>query len=257
MLDRQQVLAAIRAAIEPLPYALAMWEGGAPSFNRADEWSDIDLQIVTEDERLDEVFPILEAALQSLSPIDLKYELARPTWHGHAQAFYRLKQAGPYLLLDLVVMKRSAKEMFLTSEIHGQALVHFDKVAIVQPPPLDWVAHNKILRARLQILCTKFDLFQSMVWKETNRGNGIEALTFYQAYTLSPLIELLGIRYRPARYNFGTRYIYYEFPPEVVRHLEALYFVPGPDQIPALQKQAGRWFRELADEAQEWLITQP
>ncbi len=253
MLDRNQILTAIRAAIEPLPYALAMWEGGAPAFQRTDEWSDIDLQIVAEDERVDDIFPILETALLALSPIELKYEIPRPTWHGHAQAFYRLKEAGPYLLLDLVVIKRSAKEMFLTPEIHGQVVVHFDKAGVVQPPPLDWEAHRQGLRARLATLRTTFDLFQSLVWKETNRGNAIEAIAFYNGYTLRPLLELLGMRYRPARYNFGTRYVYYDFPPEVVRRLEALYFVPGPAELPLLQKQAGRWFRELAEEVQNQL----
>ncbi len=34
---------------------------------------------------------IVERALESVSPIALRFEVPQPTWHGHYQAFYRLR----------------------------------------------------------------------------------------------------------------------------------------------------------------------
>jgi len=39
---RSSILSALRAALEPLPFVHAMWEGGAAAFGRVDEWSDGD-----------------------------------------------------------------------------------------------------------------------------------------------------------------------------------------------------------------------
>lgn len=250
---RQEILQAIRSQVEPLPYVLAMWEGGAPAFDRTDEWSDIDLQIVAADDRVDETLAEVERAILQISPIDLRYELPKPTWHGHTQAFYRLKDAGPFLLIDLVVMKLSAQERFLTPEIHGEAVIHFDKTGIVQTPHLDQDSHRKALISRLQTVCLLFDLFQSMTTKELNRKNWIEAFAFYQAYTIRPLVEVLGMLYRPARSNFGTRYVYYDFPMEISKRLERFYFVSSPENLWELRAEAERWFWETTRSVEDRL----
>ncbi|MBF8284247.1 MAG: Nucleotidyltransferase protein, partial [Anaerolineales bacterium] len=41
-ITRSSILTALRAALEPLPYVHAIWEGGAAAFGRVDEWSDCD-----------------------------------------------------------------------------------------------------------------------------------------------------------------------------------------------------------------------
>ena len=39
---RSSILTTLRAALEPLPYVHAMWEGGAAAFGGVNEWSDGD-----------------------------------------------------------------------------------------------------------------------------------------------------------------------------------------------------------------------
>jgi len=84
-----------------------------------------------------------------------------------------------------------------------------------------------------------------MPLKELGRGNWVEALVFYNNATLKLLVELLRIRYRPAQSTFHTRYIYYDFPEEVVRRLERLYFVANPEELAAKRSEAEAWFFEL------------
>src|SRR5512145_3347859 len=59
--DRQALLATLGSALHPLPYVQAMWEGGAAALGRVDRWSDVDLQVATDDDQVDQVFPVVEA----------------------------------------------------------------------------------------------------------------------------------------------------------------------------------------------------
>ena len=70
--SRDEITVAIAAALEPLDYVYAMWEGGAVAFDRADEWSDIDICISADDDRIEEPFAVVEKALGSIAPIELK-----------------------------------------------------------------------------------------------------------------------------------------------------------------------------------------
>jgi hypothetical protein len=223
-----------------------MWEGGAAALGRLDGYSDIDLQLAVDDSAVDTVWSELERELAALSPIELKYELPRPTWHGHAQAFYRLRDASPYLLLDLVVMKASAEEKFLTPEIHGRVVVHFDKTGVVAPEPLDRAAHDLRLRGRQSALVATFELFRILTWKEIHRGHDLEALAYYQSFTLRPLVELLRIRHCPERHNFFLRYADHDLPPPVVARLRPLAFIADVESLRSAQEAAERWFTETA-----------
>jgi hypothetical protein len=243
-LTRETILTALENALKPLPYIHAMWQGGAASFNRVDEWSDIDLQVVADDDRIADVFKVVEDTLRTLSPIDLQYDFPQPTWHGHHQTFYRLQNASPFLLLDFVAMKLSNENRFLQPEIHGTAIINFDKSDLVKTPPLDIDAHLKAIQGRIDTLRALFEMFQVLTLKEIHRKNSIEAIAFYQSWTLRPLVEVLRIRHDPARYNFHTRYVQYDLPQDDVVRLEPLFFITNLQDLEAKFKQASDWFRE-------------
>jgi hypothetical protein len=246
MLTRETILTALRAALEPLDYVHAMWEGGAAAFDRVDAWSDVDLMVDADDERAGDVLAATERTLVGLSPIRLKHELPQPTWHGHAQTFYQLRDTSAFLTIDFVVLKHSSPRKFLEPEIHGRARVHFDKAGLVRSvAPVDAEALARQLRDRLETLRVTFELFQPLVIKELNRRNHVEAAAFYQGFTLRPLLEALRIRHCPARHNFHTRYVYYDLPAEVVQALEPLFFPASPDDLARKREQAERWFHEV------------
>jgi hypothetical protein len=253
---RKEVLAALTGALQPLDYVHALWEAGAVSFGRVDEWSDIDLQAVVDDEHVEDTFGVVEKALESVSPIDLMYRLPEPTWHGHSQVFYRLERASPFLLLDFVVMKASAGNRFLAPEIHGQPRVYFDKTGAVVFEPFDAEAFAEGVRKRRSDLAVLFDLFGILTDKELNRGNDIEALAFYHAYTLRPLLQLLRMIHDPTRHNFHTRYVHYNLPQSAVERLRGLYFVKDGDELADKQREAQAWFRELLAQHNEGPFTE-
>lgn len=244
-LTRSQLLTAVQAALQPLPHVQALWQGGAAAFNRVDDWSDIDLMIAVDDDHVPETVATFEVTLTTLSPITLRYELPPNNWHGHWQAFYQLERASPFLMLDVLIMKRSATNRFLETEIHGQATVHFDKIGFTTVPPIDRAMWQARLKARVEVLRVLFPLFQPLVLKELHRHNHMEAVAFYQAYTVRPLVELLRIQHTPFHYDFYARYLYSELPPELVARLEPLFFLTDAADLSRKREQAEAWFNEV------------
>ena len=86
-IGRDEILRVLDRALSPRPEVQAMWEGGAAALGRVDVYSDIDLQVAVDDPQVDAIWPAIESALAAISPIEIKYELPRHTWHVHAQAF--------------------------------------------------------------------------------------------------------------------------------------------------------------------------
>lgn len=248
LLTRQQIISALTQALEPQPFIYAMWEGGSAAFDRVDEWSDLDIQVDVADEQVPRVFELVEAALLTISPIQQKYEVPQPTWHGHHQTFYRLENASPFLIVDLAVMKHSSTQKFIELERHGKAIVLFDKANVINPPPLDQAAHLQEMHASLDQLEQRFEIFHNFTEKAIYRNNPIEAVVLYHAFILRPLVEVLRMKYQPDRYDFGPRYLKYDLPVEVVQQLERLYRANALDELLPAYIFACDWFRQTAAE---------
>ncbi len=247
-IDRHHLLAQIKTALEPDEGALAMWEGGSAAFGKADQWSDVDVVVVCADDAVDAVFDTVEAALGELSPIDLVWRVPQPTWHGHGQRFYRLKDAPDHLLVDLVVMKQSADyARFLIPERHGRPVVQFDKAGLVSAAPLDTDAWQVKLDDELADLRVRFPMLQCLVRKELQRGRPLDALNYYFGLTLTPLLRVLGMRYRAYRYDFGRRYTRDDFPAAVADEVEALHFVADADDLAQKHERAEELFWQTVD----------
>jgi hypothetical protein len=241
-ITREQVIDALIGTLKPLPYVHALWEGGAAAWNRLDQWSDIDVQADADLDRISDVFDETEKALTQLSPIELLYALPEPTWHGHSQRFYKLRDASEFLLIDYVVMRHGQGERFNEVERHGNPLVHFDKSGVVTQSRVERGPWLERLQSRLDSLKTLFPMFQSLTKKELARGNDIEAVAFYYAYTLRPLVEMLRIRHVPFMHDYSTRYVHYDLPEELVRQLNQLYYVGNAQELEAKREQAERLF---------------
>jgi hypothetical protein len=63
-----------------------------------------------------------------------------------------------------------------------------------------------------------------LIEKELVRGHRLEALGYYQAL-LRALIELLGMRHRPDRFDYGWRYVESELPADAQALIRRYAFV--------------------------------
>jgi len=251
--SRAEVIDACRDAVEPMPTVLAMWEAGSTAFGRADEWSDLDLYVLAEDEAVDDVLSALEGALDSTAGIAAAHRAPEPTPHGHAQAFYRLTDAVPFLVVDLVVLRRSVPERFLERQLHGTPVVLFDRTGEIVATELDGDAHRAALEQRLTALRERFEVFQAFVTKEVRRGNAIGAIEAFHVLTMRPLVEVLGMRHVPERSSYGAHYAHLDYPRPAVDRLARLWYPAGVGSVEAHRAEAESWFYEVADDVADRL----
>ena len=101
-IDRATLQRTIQDALEPLDDVTALFEGGSTAFGRDDDWSDIDLTADVTPGQEEAAFAAVEAALESLAPIELRWVLPVPSWHGMHQRFYRLAGSPAHLMVDLI-----------------------------------------------------------------------------------------------------------------------------------------------------------
>ncbi len=247
--SRTDVVQALEAALRPLDYVDAFYEGGAAAWRRIDPWSDVDLYVIVEDGRTEEAFATIEASLERLAPIEGTYVVEGLHSEGLAQKFYHLRGTSPFLLIDMAVLTRSAPEKYLEPEVHGENVVLFDKTGVTEVPPLDRDAFEAKRRARLAQLRERTGMFHVNVEKDLNRGHGVEALFGYWMYVLLPLLEVLRMEHGPLHHAFGTRYVYDELPPEVVQRVEELAFARDAEDLREKYREALQWFREVASRA--------
>jgi predicted nucleotidyltransferase len=243
--SREEIVRTIVTALEPLDYVYALWEGGAVAFDRVDEWSDIDICVDADDERVTDTFPAVERALESLAPIEHKYEVPEPALGEYVQAFYRLKGTSRFMLIDFAVFKHSAEDKLLEPEIHGNSLFHFNKDNALTPPAIDREKLSGKLRDRVRQIRARLETFGCFIEKEMNRHNDIEVLDLYQRFILGSLVEILRIKHKPVRYDFKTRYVHYDLPPDVVERLKDLYFVKDANDIKGKSDIAVKWLHEV------------
>lgn len=242
VLGRKQILEVITETLQPLDYVYGMWQCGSSAFKRVDQWSDIDIVVDADDDKVRDVFPIIDKALETLAPIEMSYECPQPMSQGAYQKVYKLEGISRFMVIELCVVKHGSSEKFLQREIHGEVLVHFDKENLTELKPFDEEKFYDQLNIRLENIEKLFNIYQFLIEKEINRNNQIEALAFYHNFTLNPLVEVLRMKYNPYRYNFKARYVYYDLPKEVVKKLEEFYFIKDIENLNLKHKEAIKWF---------------
>lgn len=226
-----------------MPAVLAGWEGGSAAFDSNDAYSDLDLEfLVADDAPLDELYASAERALATVSPIVASHtpSLGR---------YYRLRDAGEFLLVDLVFLRVGESDRRLEPERHGKKQVLFDKGAYLRPTPLDEHALTMGRARRLGELKTWFPMSQVFVRKAILRGQHVEALHAYWTCTLKPLADLLRMRHAPARWDFGMRYLDRDLPASVYEQIRDLALIADLADLEIKLARATAWGTELLGES--------
>jgi hypothetical protein len=239
---REQIANAICCALRPLPNVFAGWEGGSVAFGAVDGYSDIDLCFLVDDDALFELlYAAAETALKTVSPITASHFVP-------PGRYYKLKDGGEFLLVDLCFIRAGAPDHFLEVERHGHIRPLFDKRDWLHAKPLDEGALAIMRDKRYRELQTWFVVSQSFVRKAVMRRQQAEALACFWSYTLKPLTELIRMRYCPVRWDFGMRYLERDLPSTVYNQLRDLIFVRDLDELEVKLATASTWGASLLRE---------
>lgn len=244
-MTRTDIIDAVRSAVEGHSWALACYEAGSAAFGRADEWSDVDLCVAVEDGRVEDGFTAIEGALETLAGIESRW-VVNPASHLKPQRYYRLRSADPWLIVDVGVFERSTPpaERYVERHRHGTPRVLFDRIGFASDVPRDADSWRSRLRRRHDELCARFEFLGALAVKSARRGEAAEAVVFYQAFVLRPLVEMLRMRHDPWRHDYDVRYLRFDLPDDVRRRVWDLWFLRDLDDLVEKHARAAEWLRD-------------
>jgi len=239
---RARISGAVTEALRPVPEVFAGWEGGSAAFGTVDAFSDIDLEfLVDDDASFADLYVLAERGLESVSPITASHTPLQGR-------YYKLKDGGDFLLLDLNFHRVGAPDRHLDIERHGEKVPLFDKGDWLRPTPLDERALAMRRDRRYRELQTWFPMSQVFVRKAILRGQHVEAVNAFWAATLKPLADLLRMRYCPVRWDFGVRYLDRDLPPDVYAQVRDLALVKNLSDLEIKLATATAWGTALLQE---------
>ncbi len=242
---RRRVTSVVVAGIAELKDVTACFEGGSAATGRLDAYSDIDLVVVAPLAVADQIFEAIERSVLKVAAIEHEWRADPPPFREVTQRLYLLAGSPQFFMLDCVVANIDGVAPFLERDRHGEPLVYFDRgTERIAARPLDQRAHRARRGQRLAQLHGAVPIYERLVAKELARGRPLEAFGFYQAL-IRALIELLGMRERPDRFDFGWRYIESELSVASQKCIAEFAFVAEPRDLENRNLALGRELRAL------------
>lgn len=226
---------------------LAAWEGGSAATGYLDEYSDLDLALITTDEMVEEIFELTEKFLKDNYGISHKFRMPEPNWHGHSQCFYKLTKSPEFFYVDFLIEKESAKNRFTESDRHGKSIIWFDKNNLIDPTPTPEEEIEEKCKKHYNLMSTLLPFMEMDIAKQIKRGNAIDAISIYNGL-LNRMASLLNIKYRSHKFDFGLRYYYRDLPQNEVTFIEEITFVKDLNDLEAKLPKAIKKYKELIEE---------
>lgn len=245
-LSQKTITAALKTALQPLPYVYAFWLEGADAAGCADEYSDIDYWLDIADEYEEAAIEAVEAVLMGLAPLDFRHVME----HDHPklrQRIYHLSGTSEYLMIDFCWQLHSrpkSEYCYIKGDRIEAASVIFDKDEVVrwrEFSPGDYAGENERRLAEAQYRFSQ----HCRVTKYIRRGEYLEALAQYNRYVLEALVDVLRILYTPAHTDYGMVHISRHLPQEAAARLEWFARVSSFEDIEERVAGAGEWFASL------------
>jgi predicted nucleotidyltransferase len=209
---------------------LAAFEGGSAATGYLDEYSDLDLGIVTDDDYVEEIFKQMEEYLEQNYGVKHKFRMPEPNWHGHSQCFYILKESPATFYVDFLVEKESNPNRFTESDRHGNTIIWFDKKELIDTTATPDEVTLKKCQRQFNFISTYLPFMYIDLEKQLLRGLYIDACAIYMGL-LNRFVALLNIKYRPAKHDFGMRYLHRDFPEAAVKLVTQLMNNSSLEQI--------------------------
>lgn len=235
---KTRVLSQLLTTLKNCPDVDAVWEAGSAATGTSDQYSDIDLVIVSKGDS-DSVFETIEKSLEPVAGIIHTYNCPPGIFEKYDQRIFFLEGAPKHFFLDIGVLASDAQstlDELLNPERHGTPVVHFDKTGVVRTAVPDVSALKQNHQKRIADTKNAFPIIVTEIMKELDRGQPVDAFVFYFGL-VKRFVELVGIRYRPHRYDFGLRYTSRDFPPELYSRLNNYLFVSDATKLRELTLQ--------------------
>ncbi len=206
MLTKQQIREDLHQLVYEIPQAIAAWEGGSAATGFVDDYSDMDLIIVCEDESVELIFEKLENYFESRCGIERKHRVPEPAWHGFSQCFYKIGNVPELFYMDIGVIKKSIPDKLTESDRHGFAAIWFEKEPTIDSTPCPQEKRDARCK-QFYATAVQTDFLMCLeIKKNLSRQRYSEAFPFYYQFVSRQLGIMLNLKYRPEKVDFGLRY---------------------------------------------------
>jgi predicted nucleotidyltransferase len=230
---------------------LAMWEAGSAAFDRIDDYSDLDIGILSKKGSNEDVWLVVDRAFEELGGVTLRWNEPSPVFSGMDKRIFRPREAKQWFQVDIGLFPDTATELYNQPERHGRILVVFDHANRMAPPLWDEDANRRRMGEALHQNLMKWQAYYGWFRKELARGRAVDAFVAHLYLTVIPLLTVLNMRYRPNRWDFGFRYLKEELPPDVVKIVERLCYMADPTVMETRFSEADQLLRATLDVLEE------
>lgn len=238
MKDDNEVIDHLLTRLEPHDDVYALWVEGSGPQGYADEFSDIDLWLSVDDDKIFTIYDDIEQILSEISPIDFRYVVKNKGELGHT--VYHLQGMSEFLTIDVNTQGLS-RDAYLIKGIDDAEII-FDKRNIVKfkerkPATIDLEAKRMKLRGF-------YEQMRPSLLKNVRRGKKLEALYYYHLI-LRYATKFLRLKYGWfEKTDFDLKHIYRDVPEAETRQLERFYDVPM-SEIENTLPQLKEWIESL------------
>ncbi len=248
--SREKIKDELKKSLESNKQVYTVWEGGSAATGYLDEYSDLDLGVVCADDEVENLFVQFEKYFEDNYGIENKFRTPEPSWHGHSQCYYLLKNT-PYLFyVDILIEKLSAGNRFMESDRHGNSIVWFDKKNLFDPTPTPEEEVIKKGKRFYKLISDSYWILVMDVKKQIHRKNKVDAFVIYNQL-VNRIAYLVNLKYRPPKSDFGLRYTYRDFPKETISWLEDMLVVKNLDEMMKKVDVIDAKYKKLLEELKE------
>ena len=238
MENRDKIVEHLRSQLEMRSDIYAFWVEGSVPQGYADEFSDIDLWVSTDDDKIFAVYDDIEQILSEIAPIDFKYTVKNKGELG--QNVYHLEGMSEFLTVD-VNTQGISRDVYLVNDV-DDAQILFDKENVVkfkerEPAHIDIEAKRKKLQGF-------YEQMRPSLLKNVRRNKNLEALYYYHLI-LRYATKFLRLKYGwHEKTDFDLKHIYRDIPESETKQLEKFYNV-SPHDIEQNLTELEEWIRSL------------
>ena len=238
MNDQEKIIKVIKDALEPQKFVHAFWLEGSTVQGHGDEYSDLDVWLEVNIDKIDETYRQVKKALNSIGPIDLEYEVKKDNDQRHI--IYHIKDTSEFLTIDVNVQPFPSNSSF-DEGIDVIKIIFNKNVEFKFYKPKSEPFNEEVSKKRI------LDYFRSIkpnVLKNVRRNKPLEAKIYYD-YILDIVIKFLRRKYKlDAKMDYGKKHIYRDLPKDIVEKIDYFTFVQ-PGSIENKLDELGEWIKTL------------
>lgn len=238
MENGDKIVKFLQNRLEPRDDIYAFWIEGSGPQGHADEFSDIDLWVSTDDDKIFTIYDDIEQILAEIAPIDFRYVVKNKGELG--QNVYHLQGISEFLTIDVNTQGMS-RDVYLVKGIDDAEII-FDKQNVVkfkerEPANVDIEPKRKKLQGF-------YEQMRPSLLKNVRRGKSLEALYYYHL-VLRYATKFLRLKYGwHEKTDFDLKHIYRDIPENEAKNLERFYDVRA-GEIETTLPELEAWVRSL------------